>query len=268
MIRVAHVIARFVGAHKRGEEALADAVAINIATRVAAVVLTAGVASAAIATVATQTTPVFHPHFSLSVKGAALIRRFEGSRNHPYNDATSPPVCTVGVGHAFRPFHPCSPAEFRETLTDGQVTALLMHDISWAEACVNDHITRRIEQSQFDALVSFTFNLGCGSPGHGGLWGSSVLVEANAGNPASVASRLLLYDHAGAVELPGLKTRRIAEGRLYVTGDYGVGIGRYLPPKPVKPGPTSKLGVCSGIEWPHRPRLVYRSVTRCERSTR
>lgn len=246
----------FLAQHRRAlKEALVAIDVAWLASRFGFAIFGAGVASAAVLSLSSSSAS-YHPAFSLSSKGAALITRFEGVRYHPYNDATSPPVCTVGVGHAFRPFHPCSAAEFRETFTAGQVSALLMHDVSWAESCVREHVTHPIDQPQFDALVSFTFNLGCGSPGHGGFWGSSVLAYANAGDTAAVPGRLLLYDHAGAVELPGLKTRRLAEGHLYVTGDYGPGIGRYLPPKPKPVKPTPGYGRCSGTEWP-RPARVY-----------
>lgn len=254
-------VGRWFVTHKRGEEEAEVAVSVSFLALRLAPLLGIGAAAASAATFAlTTTSPVYHPPFTLSQRGAALITRFEGVRYHPYNDATRPPVCTVGVGHAFRPFHPCSTAEFRETFTPAQVTTLLMHDVSWAEQCVRDGVTHPIDVPQFDALVSFTFNIGCG-----GFDSSSVRSYANAGNPDGVAARLLLYDHAGAVELPGLRTRRIAEGRLYITGDYGPGIGRYLPPKPTKPGPNT--GRCSGIEWPNRPRAVYTTI-RCERSTR
>jgi len=240
--------------HKRGEEEAAFVVDVAwIGWRIAAALgLGASVASAAILATSSTAPRVYHPSFSVSTKGAALIERNEGVRYHPYNDATSPPVCTVGVGHAFRPFHPCSAAEFRETFTPAQVTTLLLHDVSWAENGVNSRITHPITQYQFDALVDLAFNAGPGSLDYSGIAN-----EINRGDLAAVPGTLAhTAVTAGHVYLEGLHRRRLAEGALFAHGFYGQGIGYYLPPKPPTPA-QRKAAAKAAAEAKLRARTGY-----------
>jgi lysozyme len=67
-----------------------------------------------------------------------------------------------------------------------------------------------LSQGQLDALADFTFNLGAGR-----LAGSTLLKDLNAGGYASAGEQLLLWDHAGSVELEALRARREAEYNLW-----------------------------------------------------
>jgi lysozyme len=68
----------------------------------------------------------------------------------------------------------------------------------------------QLTQNQFDALVSFSFNLGCGSL-------ADLLPDLNSNNFAGATAQMKLYVHAGGATLPGLVTRRNAEVALFNT---------------------------------------------------
>ena len=89
---------------------------------------------------------------------------------------------------------------------------MLERDLAAAVACVNRAVTSGINQNQFDALVDFVFNLGCGS-----LLSSTLLRQVNAGDFTAAAQQFLLWDHAGGVVVPGLLERRRAELQLFQT---------------------------------------------------
>ena len=72
-----------------------------------------------------------------------------------------------------------------------------------------------LNQNQFDALVSFVYNLGAGA-----FEGSTLLKDLNAHNFAAVPGQLEEWVHAGSQVLPGLVARRKAEARLFTTGHY------------------------------------------------
>src|SRR5262245_12639546 len=92
-----------------------------------------------------------------SQAGMGLIEEFEGCILHAYPDpATGGAPWTIGYGHTagVQPGDTCS----REQALDW-----LRKDLAWAEAAVNRLVAVPLEQHQFDALVSFTFNLGQGA---------------------------------------------------------------------------------------------------------
>ncbi len=78
---------------------------------------------------------------------------------------------------------------------------------------------RTYTAAQFDALVSFAFNVGQTS-----FATSTLLKLLNHGDYASVPAQLGRFIFAGGRRLPGLVARRAAEGRLFSVGDYGLGV--------------------------------------------
>ena len=140
---------------------------------------------------------------NLSPAGLALLKASEGFRANVYLDANGLP--TIGFGH--RLVHPES---FPNGVTEDQAAQFLAADVQTAEQAVERLVTVPLTQGQFDALVDFTYNLGAGRLEH-----STLLVDLNAGNYDAAANQLLLWDHAGAVELAGLKARRQAEYDLW-----------------------------------------------------
>lgn len=133
----------------------------------------------------------------------ALLKRVEGLRLRPYLDAAGYP--TIGWGH--RMLHPES---FPDGITEDLAEHMLLCDVDDAESAVNLLVKVPLTQGQFDALCDFTFNLGEGSLAH-----STLLRDLNAGQYNAAARQLLLWDHAGAQEVEGLRKRRLAEFELW-----------------------------------------------------
>ncbi len=89
-----------------------------------------------------------------SDKGVDLIKDREGCRLEAYLDSVGVP--TIGVGHT-------AGVQMGLTITDEEALDLLREDLKWSEAAVNSGVTVPLEQHQFDALVSFVFNVGQGA---------------------------------------------------------------------------------------------------------
>jgi lysozyme len=137
----------------------------------------------------------------LSPAGLELIRDSEGFRADAYRDAIG--VWTIGYGHTatVRP---------GDRITVEQGLALLRGDVAGAEAAVVRAATVPLRQGQFDALVSFAFNLGAAA-----LAGSTLLRRLNAGDTTGAAAEFPKWCHAGNQVLPGLVTRRARERALF-----------------------------------------------------
>jgi GH24 family phage-related lysozyme (muramidase) len=138
---------------------------------------------------------------SLSQQGLDLIKGFEGLRLSAYQDSVG--VWTIGYGHTagVRP---------GDRITQAQAEAYLRQDTGWAQQAVRDNVKVPLTQGQFDALTSFTFNLGAGA-----LKGSTLLRELNAGHYSAAKSEFGKWVHAGGRTLDGLVRRRAAEAALF-----------------------------------------------------
>lgn len=150
----------------------------------------------------------------LSNKGAAFIGAFEGFVDHPYNDPVG--HCTVGYGHLIHEGN-CTAHDRATwgTISRDRGLRLLQDDATRFEDGVRHLVKVPLNQHEFDALVSFSFNLGLGA-----LRESTLLRKLNAGERASVPAEMARWDKAGGRTLPGLTRRRRAEGRLFAHGDY------------------------------------------------
>lgn len=145
-----------------------------------------------------------------SVKGRELITAAEGVHLRTY-------VCpagkyTIGVGHLVKPGE-----SFPDGITMGQAQEMLSQDLAGAERAVNGLVTAPINQAQFDALVSFTFNLG-----EGALTRSTLLKRINRSDMAGAAAEFGKWVLADGNALPGLVRRRKAEAALFKMGNYDV----------------------------------------------
>jgi lysozyme len=138
----------------------------------------------------------------LTEQGLNLIKRFEGFRSEAYQDSAG--VWTVGYGTT-QGVHPGM------TVNRHEAEELLAKDIRWAEQAVNDLVTVPLGRHQFDALVSFVYNLG-----RGAFAGSTLLEIINTGQHALVARELTKWVYAGGAPLRGLARRRVAEADLYL----------------------------------------------------
>lgn len=140
----------------------------------------------------------------ISLAGLALIKRAEGLALAPYKDAAG--LWTIGYGHKLES------GEWWDKVSQADADALLARDVTDAEDAVNSLVSVPITQEQFDALVSFTYNVGAGA-----LKKSTLLAKLNAGDPAA-AAEFGRWVHAGGKVLPGLQTRRAEEARLFTEG--------------------------------------------------
>ena len=86
--------------------------------------------------------------------GIALIKQYEGLRLTTYKDAVGIP--TIGYGHVENPIPPGG----TRTITAEDAEQILREDLQRFEHDVNNMLTVEVTQNQFDALVSFAFNLG------------------------------------------------------------------------------------------------------------
>ena len=153
----------------------------------------------------------------LSAAGARFIAEFEGFRGRLYNDAAG--HCTIGYGHLVHHGR-CNggePAELRRGIGRDRALALLREDAEKAASAVRESVRVPLTQSQFDALVSFTFNLGGGA-----LRESTLLRRLNQADYASVPAQLNRWVKAGGRTLPGLVRRRRDEGALFARGGSAV----------------------------------------------
>jgi lysozyme len=136
-----------------------------------------------------------------SAQGLALTEKFEGVRLTAYQDQVG--VWTIGYGHT-RGVKP------GDTCTEEQAQAWLREDIALCEQDVNTHVKVPLTQGEFDALVDFSFNLGCAS-----LNGSTLLRLLNATDYHGAAAEFEKWDHAGGKVVAQLLQRREAEEQLF-----------------------------------------------------
>ena len=133
--------------------------------------------------------------------GIALIKHFEGFSAMPYRCPAG--YYTIGYGHVLKKNSPTH-------VNEAQAENVLRDDVRIAESAVVRLIHRALLQHQFDALVSFTFNLGAGA-----LQRSQLRRVVNRGEDAAVPVQLARWVYAGGRKLPGLLKRRAAEGNMY-----------------------------------------------------
>jgi len=152
----------------------------------------------------------------MSEHGRTLLTQWEGFRNGVYDDGVH--VATIGVGHALTPAEKSSgtlningtPVPYAGGISDDQVEALLAVDLHKYENALNDAIAINLNQNQFDALVSFCFNIGIN-----GFQGSSVLRDVNNSALDSVPNDLRMWEKAGGQFSQGLANRRENEIKLW-----------------------------------------------------
>lgn len=164
--------------------------------------------------------------FKLSAAGKAEMEQFEGRRNKLYDDATGKTIAsaadakgfpTIGVGHLVKKGDTSYDGK---TLSDAEIDALFAADVKWAEDIING-LGLPLKQNQFDALVSFVYNVGPGKKGvKDGLITlrngdpSSVLRNMRAGNIQAAGDSMLSWTRSAGKVMSGLVKRRQAERAL------------------------------------------------------
>ena len=172
-----------------------------------------------------------------SDRGVALIKAHEGLRLQAYQDPVG--VWTIGYGHTTAAGPP--KVERGMKITDAGADAILRQDLAKFEGYVSSAVKVPLNQNEFDALVSFTFNLGPGN-----LRSSTLLKKLNAGDRAGAADEFLKWTKAGGKTLPGLVKRREAERALFRTPiadlrptPKTVPVIDTLPPQPARSNPPT-----------------------------
>ena len=137
--------------------------------------------------------------------GLDLIKHFEGFEPEVYLDAAGYP--TIGYGHLIRKEEGDM---YKYGITEAAAEALLAKDVWSAERAVLRLIKVPLSDGQFDALVSFTFNLGSGA-----LQRSTLRRKVNREEHGAVPREFRRWVWAGGRKLRGLIRRRNAETMLY-----------------------------------------------------
>lgn len=144
-----------------------------------------------------------------SENGLDLIKEFEGLSLKPYLDVVG--VATIGYGSTYYEDGTLVTME-DEPITEERATELLQYTTDKIYgSCVNKIVKVEINQNQFDALVSFAYNLGNES-----LRTSTLLRQLNDGNFTDAANQFTRWVRAGGKTLPGLVRRREAEKELFL----------------------------------------------------
>jgi len=137
--------------------------------------------------------------------GLNLIKHFEGFSETVYLCPAGHP--TIGYGHVVLDHEV---EDFIDGITKEQASNLLKQDANLAEQAVGRFIRVALTDGQFDALVSFTFNLGSGA-----LQRSTLRSKLNRKDYAGASREFSRWVWAGGRRLKGLVRRRHAEATLF-----------------------------------------------------
>ncbi len=154
----------------------------------------------------------------VSQKCIEQIKKDEGVRSKPYQCPAL--LWTVGVGHVIDPNHAKVPLAERKalpiptgwdrTLSADEIDEILRKDLNRFEQGVERLIKVPLTQGQFDALVSFSFNVGLGN-----LQNSTLRMKVNRSEFEAAAEQFLVWTKAGGKVLPGLVKRRTHEKEMF-----------------------------------------------------
>ena len=143
-------------------------------------------------------------------KGIELIKLFEGFKSKPYKCPAGVP--TIGYGTTFYP-NGKKVSLNDPPINENKATEYLQDSLTNFEKYVDSYCIDTVTQNQFDALVSFVYNLGPAS-----LKKSTLLKKVNKNsNDESIRAEFLKWVKAGGKVLKGLVKRREAEANLYFT---------------------------------------------------
>jgi lysozyme len=181
-----------------------------------------------------------------SDKGVALIKAHEGLRLNAYLCPAK--VWTIGYGHTSAAGDPAVRQGMK--ITRPEADTILRRDLAMFERGVSRRVKVPLTQNQFDALVSFAFNVGLGA-----FERSTLLRRLNAGQHQAVPAELMKWTKGGGRELPGLVNRRRDEAGLWRSVDVGATGGRAdvgdvdtpAPPKSMAASKTGNAAIVAGL---------------------
>ena len=155
--------------------------------------------------------------YKLGSNGLSLLTAFEGFSSTCYKDTEG--IYTIGYGHACQSSSTdlpqygvkCTSGTCSGSLTESQAEEVLANDVATFESCVQSHVKVSLTQNQFDALVSFSYNIGCSA-----FSGSTLLSEINSGSLTDAEAQYQFTRwHSGCTT--GLERRRFTESQLFST---------------------------------------------------
>ena len=141
-----------------------------------------------------------------SIEGLALIKKFEGLELEAYKCAAG--VWTIGYGHT-------KDVQEGDVWSESHADHMLEVELEEFEGYINNNVTVALSQNQFDALVSWVYNLGPAN-----LKASTMLKVLNSGDYEGVPAQIKRWNKAGGKVLKGLIRRREAEALLFVGRDW------------------------------------------------
>lgn len=141
----------------------------------------------------------------ITEKGLNIIKKYESFYSLPYFCPAA--FLTIGYGHVIK-----KNEFFQKAISMEEALDLLKKDVRVAENAVRHQIVYPINDNQFDALVSFTFNLGSGQ-----LQRSTLRMKINRGDLVGASKEFLKYVFARGRKLNGLILRRKEESKLFLS---------------------------------------------------
>lgn len=149
----------------------------------------------------------------IGAAGLSLVKQFEGFEPKWYPDpAHGWKVPTIGYGHTDAAGPPKYAATKNLVLSEAEATEILRNDMQKYADAVSKSVTVPLNDNQFDALVSWCYNVGPGAVAK-----STLVRKLNAGDYVSVPSELAKWNKAGGKVLKGLTRRRAAEAALFTS---------------------------------------------------
>ena len=137
----------------------------------------------------------------IGYEGLKMIKHFEGLELNAYQCAAG--VWTIGYGHT-------KGVQKGMVISEDTANEMLVEELKEYENYINDMVNCPLNQNQFDALVSWVYNLGPAN-----LQASTLLKVLNAGDYAGVPAQIKTWNKAGGKVLEGLTRRREAEADLF-----------------------------------------------------
>ena len=139
--------------------------------------------------------------------GLNLIKSFESLKLEAYYDPVG--IVTIGYGTIRIGGEKIAPGT---VITEDTAIGLLLEELTHFEQIVNQVVLVELNQNQFDALISWVYNLG-----EGNLKSSTLLRKLNSGDFEGAAAEFPKWNRAGGQVLAGLTRRRLAEQALFVS---------------------------------------------------
>ena len=149
----------------------------------------------------------------ISLNGISFIKKWERFVPDAYKDPVTADGLPITIGYGATRWLDGKKIELGQTISEPDAHELLMKQIATREYFVNRHISAELTQNQFDALVSFVYNVGVGN-----FYKSTLLTRVNK-NPwdLSIADQFIKWKNASQQPVRGLLLRRLEEATIFFT---------------------------------------------------